>query len=130
MGSVKDFVLIAGGIASAALSGGTTSAILAGIAAVSKHLGGKEPSLSDPKTAWTVDSIQIWMGIALDNMQRPMAEGLKGELLRKKIAADWFSRFGTKASKSWVNQMAEQSWNAVKTNIALGLIIAPTHAQE
>jgi hypothetical protein len=130
MGSVKDFVLIAGGIASAALSGGTTAAILAGIAGVSKILGGKEPSLSDPKTKWTVDHIQVWMDIALANMQRPMAEGRKGELLREKIAADWFVFFGTKASKSWVNQMAEQTWNAVKTNIALGLIIAPTHAEK
>jgi len=127
--NVVDFLKVSGGIASAAMSGGTSAAILAGIAGVGKLLSSGDnnpPDLNDRTTRWTVERIQEWMQIALDFMQRPMRKGLKAELLRDKIASDWYEFFGTKAKDSWVNQHAEQTWNAVKTNIALGIIEAPT----
>jgi len=120
--SVKDVLKLSGGIATAAISGGTVPAIVAGIAGASKLIGEDEQEPPEER-AWRVGRIQKWMGIVADLMQKPMNNEVKAQLVRNKIASDWFEHYGERAKESWVNKMHEDVVIAVKTNMALGIEI-------
>lgn len=68
--------------------------------------------------AWKVKMIAEWKKLCRDLMPIPMAHDRKGIVLRGKIWADWFSRFGEAPKQSWVEKLSAEIVMAVKAEMA------------